>query len=122
MTLADCRQPLFACRMIYWSSPAVVILGRPPPTVLTAVPVVWNAFQARENDTFVDSGLCSYTGDAPIMADKDILQFVQSSKNVIHADSDDENKINVAAPVPTSSEMRNIMKSMPNYFDAHCNG
>ncbi|GFV41240.1 hypothetical protein TNCV_1859591 [Trichonephila clavipes] len=48
MTLADCRWHLFACRMIYRSSPAVVILGRPPPTFLTAVPVVWNAFQAHE--------------------------------------------------------------------------
>ncbi|GFW35320.1 structural maintenance of chromosomes protein 2-2 [Trichonephila clavipes] len=48
MTLADCRRPLFACRMIYWSSPAVVVLGRPPPNFLTAVPVVGNAFQARE--------------------------------------------------------------------------
>ncbi|GFX07886.1 hypothetical protein TNCV_4161551 [Trichonephila clavipes] len=48
MTLADCRRPLFACRMIYQSSPAVVILGQPPPTFLTAVPVVWNAFEARE--------------------------------------------------------------------------
>ncbi|GFY13715.1 elongation factor 2 [Trichonephila clavipes] len=26
----------------------VVVLGRPPPTFLTAVPVVWNAFQARK--------------------------------------------------------------------------
>ncbi|PRD26368.1 UNVERIFIED_CONTAM: Structural maintenance of chromosomes protein 2-2 [Trichonephila clavipes] len=34
--------------MIYRSSPAVVVHGRPPPTFLTAVPVVWNAFQARE--------------------------------------------------------------------------
>ncbi|GFY02277.1 hypothetical protein TNCV_3501601 [Trichonephila clavipes] len=48
MTHADCRRPLFACRMIYRSSPAVVVLGWPPPTFLTAVPVVWNAFQARE--------------------------------------------------------------------------
>ncbi|GFV13925.1 structural maintenance of chromosomes protein 2-2 [Trichonephila clavipes] len=48
MTLTDCRRPLFACRMIYRSSPAVVVLGRPPPTFLTVVPVVWNAFQARE--------------------------------------------------------------------------
>ncbi|GFU49316.1 structural maintenance of chromosomes protein 2-2 [Trichonephila clavipes] len=48
MTLADCRRPPFACRMIYRSSPAVVVLGRPPPTFQTAVPVVWNAFQARE--------------------------------------------------------------------------
>ncbi|GFW42547.1 structural maintenance of chromosomes protein 2-2 [Trichonephila clavipes] len=35
-------------QMIYQSSPAVVILGRPPPTFLTAVFGVWNAFQARE--------------------------------------------------------------------------
>ncbi|GFU18633.1 transposable element Tcb2 transposase, partial [Trichonephila clavipes] len=48
MTLADCRRPLFACRMIYRSSPTVAVFGRPPPTFLTAVPVVWNAFQARE--------------------------------------------------------------------------
>ncbi|GFW28078.1 tryptophan 5-hydroxylase 1 [Trichonephila clavipes] len=34
--------------MIYRSYPAIVVLGRPPPTFLTAVPVVWNAFQARE--------------------------------------------------------------------------
>ncbi|GFW48814.1 hypothetical protein TNCV_4243941 [Trichonephila clavipes] len=48
MTLAECRRPIFACRMIYRSSPAVVVLVRPPPTFLTAVPVVWNAFQALE--------------------------------------------------------------------------
>ncbi|GFU69108.1 structural maintenance of chromosomes protein 2-2 [Trichonephila clavipes] len=35
-------------RMIYRPSLAVVVLGRPPPTFLTAVPVVWNAYQARE--------------------------------------------------------------------------
>ncbi|GFV25641.1 hypothetical protein TNCV_1459561 [Trichonephila clavipes] len=48
MTLTDCRRPLFACRMIYRPSPAFVVLGRPPPNFLTAVPVVWNAFQASE--------------------------------------------------------------------------
>ncbi|GFX62908.1 hypothetical protein TNCV_1100011 [Trichonephila clavipes] len=48
MTLADCRRPLFVCRMIYRSSPAVTVLGRLPPTSLTAVPVLWNDFQARE--------------------------------------------------------------------------
>ncbi|GFX93458.1 structural maintenance of chromosomes protein 2-2 [Trichonephila clavipes] len=35
-------------RMMYQSSPAVVGLGWLPPTFLTAVPMVWNAFQARE--------------------------------------------------------------------------
>ncbi|GFW46779.1 transposable element Tc1 transposase [Trichonephila clavipes] len=62
MTLADCRRPLFAFRMIYRSSHAVVILGRPPPTFITVLTVVWNTFQAR-NDTFVNSERCSYTGD-----------------------------------------------------------
>ncbi|GFT91218.1 uncharacterized protein TNCV_4044491 [Trichonephila clavipes] len=52
------------------------------------------------------------------MADKNILEFVQSSKNIIDADSDDEK----AAPVSTSSEMRNIMKSMHSFLDAHSNG
>ncbi|GFW69999.1 structural maintenance of chromosomes protein 2-2 [Trichonephila clavipes] len=42
------RRPLFACRMIYRLSAAVVVFGRATPTFLTAVPVVWNAFQARE--------------------------------------------------------------------------
>ncbi|GFU48356.1 hypothetical protein TNCV_3342481 [Trichonephila clavipes] len=44
------------------------------------------------------------------------------SKNIIYADSYDENEMNNAAPVPTSSEMRNIMESMRNYLEAHSNG
>ncbi|GFY30601.1 hypothetical protein TNCV_3117631 [Trichonephila clavipes] len=44
------------------------------------------------------------------MADKDILEFVQNSKNIIDADSDDENEMINAAPVPTSFEMRNVMR------------
>ncbi|GFU75463.1 hypothetical protein TNCV_2861791 [Trichonephila clavipes] len=51
------------------------------------------------------------------MSDKDILELAQSSKNIIETDSDDENEMNNAAPVPTSSEMRNIMKSMRSYLD-----
>ncbi|GFU52507.1 hypothetical protein TNCV_2115051 [Trichonephila clavipes] len=86
MTLADCRRPLFTCRMVYRSSPAVVVLGRPPPTFLTAVPVVWNAFQARE--TFVDSELCSYTGDdvSRVLWNTEVLALfvvVNSWKNVV---------------------------------------
>ncbi|GFY23941.1 uncharacterized protein TNCV_4896221 [Trichonephila clavipes] len=50
--------------------------------------------------------------DATIMTDKDILEFVQSSKNIIEADFDDENGLSNAAPVPTSSEMRNFMKKL----------
>ncbi|GFW37358.1 hypothetical protein TNCV_859651 [Trichonephila clavipes] len=56
------------------------------------------------------------------MADKDILEFVQSSKNIIDADSDVQNEMNNAASVPISCEMRNTMKSMHSYLDAHSNG
>ncbi|GFX30674.1 hypothetical protein TNCV_4861981 [Trichonephila clavipes] len=55
-------------------------------------------------------------------ANKDILEFVQSSKSIIDADSDKEYEMNNAAPVSTSSEKRNIMKSMCSYLDAHSNG
>ncbi|GFX23826.1 hypothetical protein TNCV_1788571 [Trichonephila clavipes] len=37
-------------------------------------------------------------------------------------DSDDENKMNNAAHVPTSSEMKNAMKSFRSYLDAYSNG
>ncbi|GFX00763.1 hypothetical protein TNCV_4577301 [Trichonephila clavipes] len=37
-----------------------------------------------------DDNVCT----APIMEDKDILEFVQSSKNIIDADSGDKNKMN----------------------------
>ncbi|GFV11702.1 hypothetical protein TNCV_976911 [Trichonephila clavipes] len=57
-----------------------------------------------------------------MMADKDILEFVLSSKNIIGADSDDESEMNNAAPVPTSPEMKNDMKSMRSYLDAHSYG
>ncbi|GFV12769.1 hypothetical protein TNCV_1367391 [Trichonephila clavipes] len=36
--------------------------------------------------------------------------------------SDEENEMNNAAPVLTSSEMRNIMKSMYSHLDAHFSG
>ncbi|GFV71811.1 hypothetical protein TNCV_4868951 [Trichonephila clavipes] len=58
--------------------------------------------------TVDDDNVCT----VPLMSDKDILEFVQSSKNIIDADSDDENETNNAALVPTSSEMRNVMKNM----------
>ncbi|GFS68641.1 hypothetical protein TNCV_1958731 [Trichonephila clavipes] len=57
-----------------------------------------------------------------MMADKDILKFVQSSQIIIDADSDDENEMNNAGPVPTSSEMGNIMKSMRSYLVVHSDG
>ncbi|GFW77299.1 hypothetical protein TNCV_924151 [Trichonephila clavipes] len=56
------------------------------------------------------------------MADKDILEFVQSSKNIIDADSDDENEMNNAAPVLTSSETMNTIKNIHSYLDAHSSG
>ncbi|GFU77663.1 hypothetical protein TNCV_958741 [Trichonephila clavipes] len=46
------------------------------------------------------------------MADQiHILEFVQSSKNISDTDSGDENEMNNVAPVPTSSEMRNIRET-----------
>ncbi|GFS60417.1 hypothetical protein TNCV_946761 [Trichonephila clavipes] len=52
----------------------------------------------------------------PIMADKDILEFFQTSKNIFDVDFDDENEMNNATPVPWSSKMRNTMKSMRRYI------
>ncbi|GFU87029.1 hypothetical protein TNCV_1586171 [Trichonephila clavipes] len=86
MTLADCRQPLFACRMIYRSSLAVVVIRRPPLTFLKAVLVVWNTFQARETRLLVDSEHCSYTGDGASLLQLsdhsstcDVVQVISSS-------------------------------------------
>ncbi|GFU91262.1 hypothetical protein TNCV_4925921 [Trichonephila clavipes] len=58
----------------------------------------------------------------PIMTDNDILEFVQSSKHIMDADSDHENEINNSFPVSTSSEMRNTPKSIRSYLGAHSNG
>ncbi|GFU61370.1 hypothetical protein TNCV_530701 [Trichonephila clavipes] len=55
---------------------------------------------------------------ALVMADKDILEFVRSSKNIIDADFDNKNEINNATLVPTSSEMRSNMKSMRSYLNS----
>ncbi|GFW75803.1 hypothetical protein TNCV_4429861 [Trichonephila clavipes] len=41
---------------------------------------------------------------------------------LIEADFVVESKTNNAALVPTSSEARNVMKSMFSYLDAHSNG
>ncbi|GFX30764.1 hypothetical protein TNCV_1181421 [Trichonephila clavipes] len=59
---------------------------------------------------------------SPMMADKDTLELIQSTKSIIDTYSDDENEENNAAPVPTSFKMRNIMKSMFSYLDVHSNG
>ncbi|GFX77929.1 hypothetical protein TNCV_909461 [Trichonephila clavipes] len=62
------------------------------------------------------------TCSAPIPVEKGNLEFVQSSKNIIGADSDDENEMNNAARAPKSSERRKVMKNMHSYLDAHSNG
>ncbi|GFW53111.1 hypothetical protein TNCV_3293601 [Trichonephila clavipes] len=46
-----------------------------------------------------------------MMTDKDTLEFIQSSENIIDTDSDDENETNNAASVHSPSEMKNIMKN-----------
>ncbi|GFW05898.1 DDE_3 domain-containing protein [Trichonephila clavipes] len=43
-----------------------------------------------------------YVCTTPVMVEKDILEFVQSSKNFIHADSDGENELNNAASLSLS--------------------
>ncbi|GFU57155.1 hypothetical protein TNCV_1780151 [Trichonephila clavipes] len=55
-----------------------------------------------------DDNACTAT----TVGDKNIffLEFVHGSKSINDADSEDENAMNNAVPVPTSSEMRNIMK------------
>ncbi|GFY16540.1 hypothetical protein TNCV_735691 [Trichonephila clavipes] len=55
------------------------------------------SFVLSEEFIAVDSdNMCT----APIMAEKDNLEFVESSKNITEADSNDENEMNYAAPVP----------------------
>ncbi|GFV44818.1 uncharacterized protein TNCV_563671 [Trichonephila clavipes] len=56
------------------------------------------------------------------MADKDILEFVQSSKNINGADSNDKNRMNNAAHVPTSSEIRGILKTLGKRHPRALNG
>ncbi|GFW92931.1 hypothetical protein TNCV_3495641 [Trichonephila clavipes] len=63
-----------------------------------------------------------YVCTVPILADEDILEFVRSSRNIIDADSDDENEMNNTALAPMSSEIRNVMTIMCSYLDAHFRG
>ncbi|GFX76748.1 hypothetical protein TNCV_664551 [Trichonephila clavipes] len=63
----------------------------------TAVEIDCLIVSSEEFVAVNDPNVCT----ASIMADKDILEFVQSSKNIIKADSGDENKMNNATPVPT---------------------
>ncbi|GFX01038.1 hypothetical protein TNCV_4580041 [Trichonephila clavipes] len=56
-----------------------------------------------------------------IMADKEFVfgglgRLLKAQKKTVDADTDDENERNNAAPVPTSSEIRSIMK-IPSPID-----
>ncbi|GFT28768.1 hypothetical protein TNCV_3584951 [Trichonephila clavipes] len=55
--------------------------------------------------------------DCPIVLSE---EFVAVDDDNVY--SDDENETNNEAPIPESSEMRNIMKGMRSYLDAHSNG
>ncbi|GFX57170.1 hypothetical protein TNCV_2964492 [Trichonephila clavipes] len=57
---------LFTSRMIYWSSLAVIILGRPQPTFLTAIPVIWRDFKALENTFLSIPNSCATLVDEAI--------------------------------------------------------
>ncbi|GFY36121.1 hypothetical protein TNCV_4844931 [Trichonephila clavipes] len=73
---------------------------------------------SEESIAVDDDNVCTAT----IMADKDILEFVQSSKNIIDGDSEDKNEMNNTAPVSTTFYIRNVIKSVFNYLNAHSKG
>ncbi|GFX09859.1 hypothetical protein TNCV_3565371 [Trichonephila clavipes] len=98
MTLADCRRPLFACRIIYRSSPAVVVLGRPPPTFLTDVPVVWNSFEARETTLL----LIPNSADTLVTGNFKVLVFLDS----VAIQMDLVTRLNAACPSVHTALMR----------------
>lgn len=68
----------------------------------------------------VDDDVCT----APIMTEKEIVEIVQNPNDSTYVDSDDEseNGISDAVPVPSTSEMRKIIKSMRSYLNAQSNG
>ncbi|GFU57792.1 hypothetical protein TNCV_1281401 [Trichonephila clavipes] len=74
--------------------------------------VSWEKFFVKEADN-------EYT--APIKIGKDNLEF-KAQKNIIDGDYEGKNDKNNVTPVPTSFEMRNIMKTMRCYLDPHSNG
>ncbi|GFT53353.1 uncharacterized protein TNCV_3323851 [Trichonephila clavipes] len=47
---------------------------------------------------------------SPIMAEKRNFRVCSRLKNIVDADSDDKNEVNSAIPIPSSSEMRSIIK------------
>ncbi|GFW63376.1 hypothetical protein TNCV_400421 [Trichonephila clavipes] len=63
------------------------------------------------------------------MSNKDIREFVQSFKILLmeiptkkNGEKEDEKEMNNTAHVATSSDMKNVRKSMCNYLDANSNG
>ncbi|GFV39268.1 hypothetical protein TNCV_1229701 [Trichonephila clavipes] len=64
---------------------------RKAPDGLECPTASWEEFIAVDDDN-----VCT----APIMADKDILEIDKSSKDIIDADSDNENGMNSTAPFP----------------------
>ncbi|GFU77491.1 transposable element Tcb2 transposase [Trichonephila clavipes] len=88
-----------------WDALGRQVTGRnyPPTnknTLIRALTEEWDKLPQQLLDNVVQS--------MPQLWGKDILEFVQSSKNIIDTDSDDENEINDATPVPTSVEKRKI--------------
>jgi len=62
--------------------------------------------------------------DDVYMTEKDIVEIVRNPKHSTYVDSDDEseNGFKDAVPVPSTSEMRKIIKSMRCYLNAHLSG
>ncbi|GFW79223.1 hypothetical protein TNCV_2476301 [Trichonephila clavipes] len=102
------------CHIWREANPQVYVETPLHPEKLTVWCALWAADESLEEFAVVDEdNVCS----APIMAGKDIFEFVHSSKNIMDSDSDDEKEIYNAAPVPASSEIRNIMKRRRSYID-----
>ncbi|GBM08365.1 hypothetical protein AVEN_108365-1 [Araneus ventricosus] len=82
-------------------------------TLLDCPIVLLDEFVTVDDDVFI----------APIVTNEDILGIVQSSNDPIDVGSDDEfdNEIKIAVPVPITSKLRNIVKSIRSYLAMHSN-
>ncbi|GFV19173.1 hypothetical protein TNCV_3223911 [Trichonephila clavipes] len=72
--------------------------------------VSWEEFIAVD-----DNNVCT----APILWQRYFGDCTNLKNTIGGEDSVDENEMNITAPVSTSSEMRNVMKSLRRYIDAH---
>ncbi|GFU40854.1 hypothetical protein TNCV_2466561 [Trichonephila clavipes] len=97
------------------SSPNIIKLCRALKTIPPMSIEAERAFSAA--GLFVTKLRTRLSDKTPIMAKKEILEFVQSLQDMIDADSDDENEMNNATPFPTPSETRNIMKKVGKPID-----